>query len=290
MMLDWFARGSYGSSVTQLTELVGRNVAALRNARGLTTRALADKLEALGHRIAHSSLSKIEQGSRAVDVQDLVALALALGVNPNRLLLPPRADDTPTQLTPAVTVPAGIAWYWADGSLPVTVFDDDRRPEERAMEFRRAVRPIEHQVNAEHPAHRAAQQVKTRVDQILDANRDSAGADRVSELAANLRRSLPRLVAEVRDLLADHKPHEPALLQIVRDDGFTGEDQAGVYFANGETVLRENDARAHLFTGPGYRVNRISMEPIAAAMATPTFADFLADNPLPEEEAGGGER
>lgn len=255
---------------------VRRNVKALREARNMSTTTLAQRLTELGRPILPTGITKIEGGDRRVDVGDLVALAAALGVNPNRLLMPERADDTPTELTPTVIVPAGIAWYWANGSLPVMGFyADERAPDERAMDFRREVRPIEHQVNAEQPAHRAALQIKTRIDQLLDAERHGASPERISDMATNLRRSLQRLVAEVRDLLADFKPHEPAVLVIVRDDGLTGEE-SGVHFTDGVATLRENDARAELFTGPGFTVNRMPMEPHAAAAASRTFGDLLS--------------
>jgi len=71
---------------------VARNVAELREQRGHTVRSLAAVLdERLGRKILASGITKIENHARGVDVGDLVALAIALGVNPNRLLLP--VDD-----------------------------------------------------------------------------------------------------------------------------------------------------------------------------------------------------
>jgi len=65
---------------------VARNVKRLREAQHLTTRALQDLLTKLGRPIPASGITRIEQGSRRVDVDDLAALAIALGVRPDHLL------------------------------------------------------------------------------------------------------------------------------------------------------------------------------------------------------------
>src|SRR5947207_14726355 len=67
---------------------IGRRVAEnVKSARGrIPLRELAGRLKAVGRTILASGLVKIEQGKRRVDVDDLVALALALGVTPTELL------------------------------------------------------------------------------------------------------------------------------------------------------------------------------------------------------------
>lgn len=68
----------------------GRRLAAnlyrIRNARGLTTRKLAQRLSDLGRPIPASGLTRIEKGQRRVDVDDLLALASTLRVEPMQLL------------------------------------------------------------------------------------------------------------------------------------------------------------------------------------------------------------
>lgn len=73
---------------------VGLRVAEnLKRLRGrVPVRELSARLEALGRPILPSGITKIEQGSRRVDVDDLVALAQALEVSPMRLLLPAAGD------------------------------------------------------------------------------------------------------------------------------------------------------------------------------------------------------
>lgn len=65
-------------------------------------------------------VGKSETGDRRIDVDDLVALAVALGVTPNRLLLPGSVrDDEPVELLPEVRVSAIDAWKWATGDAPL---------------------------------------------------------------------------------------------------------------------------------------------------------------------------
>jgi len=78
---------------------VGRTTAgqvrAVRNRRQLSQRALSARLTELGRPLVPSAVAKIETGERRVDVDDLIALALALEVSPARLLLPDHAGDEP---------------------------------------------------------------------------------------------------------------------------------------------------------------------------------------------------
>jgi 8-oxo-dGTP diphosphatase len=98
------------------------NLTALRAARRLSYRELADRLEELGRPIPTLGLSRIEKGNRRVDADDLIALAIALRVNPSALLLP-RPDtgvgEDVIELTPMVRASARDAWDWADGRNPL---------------------------------------------------------------------------------------------------------------------------------------------------------------------------
>jgi transcriptional regulator with XRE-family HTH domain len=62
------------------------NVKHLRQARGLTYKELAEQLGHAGRPIPVLGLARLERGERRVDVDDLVALARALGVTPHELL------------------------------------------------------------------------------------------------------------------------------------------------------------------------------------------------------------
>lgn len=103
-------------------ERVAANLRELRKARGLDLAGLSARMGDLGQPIGISGLSKIELGQRRVDVDDLMALAVALDVGPARMLLP--ATATPNgevRLTPTSVATEDTAWKWATGDecLPV---------------------------------------------------------------------------------------------------------------------------------------------------------------------------
>ena len=97
-----------------------QNLTEIRAARRLTYKQLADRLEQLGRPIPTLGLSRIEKGNRRVDADDLVALAVALGVSPSALLLPRSGGpEDEIDLTSTTQVAAGVAWKWADGRIPL---------------------------------------------------------------------------------------------------------------------------------------------------------------------------
>ena len=97
---------------------VGENLRALREARRLSAYDLAKRLREIGRPILPSGISKTESGTRRVDVDDLVALAVALDTTPNQLLFGPHADDQDLPVTARLTVRAVDAWAWAVGDEP----------------------------------------------------------------------------------------------------------------------------------------------------------------------------
>ncbi|SOB84239.1 helix-turn-helix domain-containing protein [Streptomyces sp. 1331.2] len=113
--------------------MVAANLRQLREAKGLSLRALAAEVQRLGHSLSPDAINKIENGRllgaeqegmssppvRRMDVDDLVALALALGVTPNRLLLPDPSWEGEVSLAPEVTHESGVAWQWATGERPL---------------------------------------------------------------------------------------------------------------------------------------------------------------------------
>lgn len=95
-------------------DTVRDNIRRIRQSRRWTLRDLAEKLADNGHPIAQSALSKIENGTRKVDVDDLMALSATLGVSPLTLLLANPADPrTTSSLTGWGSERAVDAWRWA---------------------------------------------------------------------------------------------------------------------------------------------------------------------------------
>lgn len=196
---------------------VRENVRQLRDR--LSYRELSERLEQLGRPIPTLGLSRIENGARRVDADDLVALALALGVNPDRLLLPADApDDQDVGLTPAVKARPFQAWAWARGqqqllAAEVALGRGDRPFREGQAEFLRKSLPPSERLRESHTAVKAAQDVLARVQGLLEwqGERDQAAALRpgedpdpngvVARFAGDLRRALARLNAEVDDLV-----------------------------------------------------------------------------------------
>ncbi len=68
---------------------VARNVRRLRKRRGLSLAELSHLLAEVGRPLSLKVLSKIENGDRSVDVDDLAALSIALATPTSQLLAPP---------------------------------------------------------------------------------------------------------------------------------------------------------------------------------------------------------
>lgn len=192
--------------------VVAHNVRQLREARRFTVRSLSARLGELGHPILPSGITKIEDGKRRVDVGDLVALAVALGVNPNRLLLPASSSGE-VALTPAVEVGVGPAWAWARGKAPllnaaaVVGPDPDPTVGELQDDFRRHSLPAHERLREDHPAIRAAQDVMDGLMAVLERienpDRFGEGAKPLwanPYTSAGVRANLKRLIAEVEAL------------------------------------------------------------------------------------------
>jgi transcriptional regulator with XRE-family HTH domain len=196
-------------------ERVRDNVRHLReDVRRMSYRELSDQLEALGRRIPTLGLSRIEDGARRVDADDLVALALALGVTPDRLLLPIDADPAEdAALTSAVKARQFQLWGWARGesallAAQVALGRGDEPVGPVWEDFHRHALPDAYREHESHTAYRAARDVRDRIARLLQL-RDEAereGGDpqtKVKTGAGELRRALARLVAEVDDLIGE---------------------------------------------------------------------------------------
>lgn len=81
-------------------ETVSSNVRFIRRRRKLTLRGLSEKVTLDTNRpLTHGVIDGIERGTRRVDVDDLMALAVALDVSPSDLLTPSRV--TPFEIVEA---------------------------------------------------------------------------------------------------------------------------------------------------------------------------------------------
>jgi hypothetical protein len=122
-----------GNDIGPTGQAVARNLKRLR--ASVPLRELQERLRAGGHEISASGLQKIEAGVRRVDVDDLVALAVALDVNPNALLFP-HSDGEPAEITGASEIDFRDVWEWALGHNPL---GGDRATYD--YEYHRKIRP-----------------------------------------------------------------------------------------------------------------------------------------------------
>lgn len=118
------------------------NLQRIREARKLTYAELAGRLREVGRPIPALGLSRIEKGTRRVDADDLVGLALALGVNPAALLLPRDTDPyAEIELTTDVRATARAAWEWSAGNFPLVASGADPLTWRDIAEFESEARP-----------------------------------------------------------------------------------------------------------------------------------------------------
>lgn len=99
---------------------VAENIRRLRGARTYTE--LSKRLAECGREIPPLGIRRIEDGTRRVDVDDLTAFAVALGVSPTTLLAPDseEADEQVNSTGLAKPITAIELWRWLTviASLP----------------------------------------------------------------------------------------------------------------------------------------------------------------------------
>lgn len=84
-----------GNPAGHTNEHVAANLRRARQSSGVDLRELSARIKATGRTISPSALSKIENGDRRVDVDDLTVFAYALETTPAALLMPPEDASAP---------------------------------------------------------------------------------------------------------------------------------------------------------------------------------------------------
>lgn len=130
---------------------VAANVKAHRENLRLSLQDLSVRMGSVGRPILASGLSKIEQGDRRVDVDDLVALATALETTPARMLASesdvPALDVTPEQQERLEAAERAVRAAEAAGWARVDVWDylDLRDTMQKlAQTFKRGRKNVQH--------------------------------------------------------------------------------------------------------------------------------------------------
>lgn len=102
------------------------NLAEVRDSRHMSQAELAGRMIEIGRPMSASVVSKTEKQDRRIDVDDLVAFAVALDTTPNRLLLTGGVDERrDVELTSEVRLSEMAAWRWANGEEPLPSAGDD---------------------------------------------------------------------------------------------------------------------------------------------------------------------
>jgi hypothetical protein len=195
------------SQLGAIGQNVVRNVEELRHVRNLSLRALSDRLAEIGRPILPIGLSRLSQGKRRVDADDLVALAVVLGVSPVSLLLPrDQPWDAEIELSPEVHQKQWVAWRWAalEIPLPPEVAGDAREiitPGEKLADFQHHSRPqgTAPQVNS---AQTASYDLSVELSVMA---RDPGNPDMVDLRLSRIRRAYQRLGLELDALEEDER-------------------------------------------------------------------------------------
>lgn len=158
-----------GNAKGTTSEVVAANVRRIRQTVNMDLAQLAEKLKQVGWYIPVAALSRLENGKRRIDVDDLMALSHAIGVPPSRLLDPnnkvPGSPPFATSAPQEVAIDEIRAWlrddletldlkgriqYWNKYSNELEL--DLPRVEERAKKWSRAVSKDPTDVAAENAA------------------------------------------------------------------------------------------------------------------------------------------
>lgn len=130
-----------------MTCTLRHNLFRIRCGKGLSRPQVSDALTETGRALGPTTIYKVEQGTRSVDVDDLLALAVALDVSPVDLLVPGLwGDDAVWAAAPHVTMSASRARAWIGGRALLTPIRDASdlterirwMPQQRAREVARA--------------------------------------------------------------------------------------------------------------------------------------------------------
>lgn len=101
-------------------DAVRKNLRRIRDSQGMSGPQLSARLKTIGRPIPPLGIHRIENGTRRVDVDDLVNLAAALDVSPVSLLMPDtQSPETSVSMGPWESLPASIAWQWLRAELSV---------------------------------------------------------------------------------------------------------------------------------------------------------------------------
>jgi hypothetical protein len=167
-------------------EAVARNVKRLREAANLTYTEVSTALADVDRPMSPLAVRRIEEMDRRVDVDELLALAVVLGVTPISLLYPGAkgARESVTATGLRSTVSAGHLWEWMRAETSLMVEEDEMEryaflgaalPEWRRHEFSEEIRQWS-EISTARGVERAPQEVQDTFEAFrLALKRGTAG-------------------------------------------------------------------------------------------------------------------
>lgn len=114
-----------GHDVGATGRTVAQNIQRARKSQQISLQELERRLADAGRKISFSGLSKIERADRRVDVDDLMAIAIALDLSPLGLLLP--VDQEPDKTVDVTGASGSLAIFWEWALAADTHFSRDVR-------------------------------------------------------------------------------------------------------------------------------------------------------------------
>lgn len=210
---------------------VARNIERVRKARQMKQKDVSDRLRAVGRPMLPTVVSKVERGDRRVDVDDLVAFALALNVSPVALLLPPEpiGDWDTVRLTAEVEALITDAWLWASGERALPGEPGDRPDPGEQEAYEQLTLSKRQRYLKSRPASREAEALHAAVDRVVEISEYTISGDpgRFGDRLAAARRSLGRLAAELDRVEMEHVELERSLEESkARRQGDSGSEDA----------------------------------------------------------------
>ena len=107
------------------SEVFRARLREVRRLKGWTQQQLADELASIGVRLDASGITRMERGSRGVTLDDVIAIAAALGVSPLHMFIPLDNDDM-VNAAPGISADVLDVRAWIRGQRPLRDSDDDR--------------------------------------------------------------------------------------------------------------------------------------------------------------------
>lgn len=132
-----------GNPAGHTNEVVAANLRTVRQSSGVDLRELSARIKATGRVISPSALSKIENGDRRVDVDDLTVFAYALETTPAALLTPTAEETHATAGVPQGRFKPEEVQAWIQGRVKLTTEDLLRYWKEQAYDSANYVRRSE---------------------------------------------------------------------------------------------------------------------------------------------------